>query len=113
LPRARGLKPRYEQRDIRKAREGALGLVASPDGREGSIEINQDVSLYAGKFAEGDVVEHRFASGRFGWLQLVKGGLEIGGLIMQPGDGAKIEAESVVAATALAPQTELLLFDLN
>lgn len=113
LPRARGLAPRYEQRDISAARANGLGLVASPDGRDGSIAINQDVSLFAGKFGEGDDIEHRFGPGRFGWLQLVKGGLEVGGLIMQPGDGAQIEYERLFTAKALATDTEVLLFDLN
>lgn len=112
-PRARGLKPRYEQRDISASREAGLGLVASGDGRDGSMAINQDASLYAGKFGEGATVRHTFAPGRFGWLQLVKGGLEVGGLIMQPGDGARIADETEFTALALAPVTELLLFDLN
>lgn len=113
LPDRRGHAPRYEQREIGAARDGGLALVASGDGRDGSIRIHQDVALYASRLKDGDAVEHRFAPGRFGWLQLVKGGLEIGGLVMQPGDGARIEGETVLDAKALADGTEFLLFDLN
>ncbi|MBY0422187.1 MAG: pirin family protein [Parvularculaceae bacterium] len=113
LPNARGLAPRYEQREIGAARVGGLALVASGDGRDGSIRINQDVALYASLSKEGDVVEHRFGPGRHGWLQLVRGGLEIGGLVMQPGDGARMSDETVLSVKALADETEFLLFDLN
>lgn len=113
LPHTRGLAPRYEQRDIRASRDGGLALVASPDGRDGSIRINQDAALYAATLAEGAVIRPALGPGRFGWLQLVKGGLEVGGLIMQAGDGAKIEDVDAFEAQALAPGTELLLFDLN
>lgn len=113
LPNARGLAPRYEQRTIGPARDGGLAVVASGDGRDGSIRINQDVALHAAVLKDGEVVEHRFRPGRYGWLQLAKGGLEIGGLMMQPGDGARIENESVLSVKALVDGTEFLLFDLN
>ncbi len=112
LPDAADYKPRYEQRAFGDARRGALALVASGDGREGSIKINLSTDVYAGVLDEGAVVGRRLAAGRFGWLQLAKGGLEIGGGVMQAGDGAKISDERVIAAKALAPETEFLLFDL-
>lgn len=112
LPDAADRRPRYEQKDFRDARRGALALVASGDGRDGSIKINQSTDVYASILDEGAIFEHRFAPGRFGWLQLAAGGLEIGGVIMQAGDGAKISDERVIAAKALAPETEFLLFDL-
>lgn len=112
LPNARNLKAGYAQKAFGDERNGVFRLVASPDGREGSLAINQDASLYASVLAEGDEIEQRFAPGRYGWLQVAKGGVEIGGAIMQAGDGAKIEAEKIVSLKALAPKTELLLFDL-
>jgi len=112
LPNAKNLKPGYAQKAFGAERDGVLRLVASRDGREGSLKINQDVSLYASILDEGAEVEHRFAKGRYGWLQVARGGLEVGGAMMQAGDGAKIDAESVLHLKALAPRTELLLFDL-
>lgn len=111
LPNVKGAEPRYEERTIGDARNGALKLVASPDGRDGSFAIRQDASLYASVVKEGETLTHRFGAGRYGWLQVAKGGVEIGGLAMQPGDGAKIADEEEISFTALA-DSEILLFDL-
>jgi hypothetical protein len=113
LPDAANHKPRYEQKTFGEERRNRLRLVASPTGSDGSIAINQDASVYASVLDEGQSIEHRFGPGRYGYLQLAKGGLEIGGLTMQAGDGAKISDEALVTAKALAPDTEFLLFDLN
>lgn len=113
LPNARGHKARYEQRDFGDARRGRLLPVATPDGRDGSIAVNQDALLYASVLDEGVEARHEFAADRYGWLQLARGGLEIGGVMMQPGDGAKIAGERLLDVKALAPDTEFLLFDLG
>lgn len=110
-PNVRGAKPRYEERRIGDARNGALKLIASPDGRDDSFQIRQDAELYASVVKEGESLSHRFGPGRYGWLQVARGGVEIGGLIMHAGDGAKIEAEDEVSFKALA-DSEILLFDL-
>jgi redox-sensitive bicupin YhaK (pirin superfamily) len=112
LPNAKGLKAGYAQKSFGDERNGVFRLVASPDGRDGSLTINQDASLYASVLTEGDEIEHPLAKGRYGWLQVAKGGVEIGGAIMQAGDAAKIEDEKAVSLKALAPKTELLFFDL-
>lgn len=111
LPNVKGAAPRYEERTIGDARNGALKLVASPDGRDGSFAIRQDASLYASVVKQGETLTHRFGPGRYGWLQVAKGGVEIGGLVMQPGDGAKIADEEEISFAALA-DSEILLFDL-
>ncbi len=112
LPDATGHTPHYEERRISAARDGGLALVASGDGREGSIQIHQDTNLYASVIKQGETLTHKFAPGRYGWLQVAKGGLELPeGAIMQAGDGAKIEDQETVSFTALA-DSEILLFDL-
>ena len=111
LPNVRGAEPRYEERRIGDARNGALKLVASPDGRDDSFRIRQDAELYASVVGEGETLSHRFAPGRYGWRQVARGGVEIGGLTMQAGDGAKIEGEEDVSFKALE-DSEILLFDL-
>lgn len=112
LPNARGLKPGYAQKAFGDERNGVLRLVASGDGRHGSLKINQATDLYASVLDENAEVEHRFAPGRYGWLQVAKGGVEIAGATMQAGDGARIENEDALKLKALAPKTEILLFDL-
>jgi len=111
LPNAKGLKPGYAQKAFGDERGGVFRLVASPDGREGSLKINQDTALYASLLEDGAEIEHSLQEGRHGWLQVARGGVEIGGAIMQAGDGAMIEGETLLRLKALAP-AELLLFDL-
>lgn len=111
LPDQRGGAPRYEERSLGDETKGSLKLIASADGRNGSFAIRQDAELYAAKIGEGETLSHKFGAGRYGWLQVAKGGVEIGGLTMQAGDGARIEAEADVAFKALA-DSEILLFDL-
>lgn len=111
LPNVKGAPPRYEERVIGDARNGALKLIASPDGRDGSFAIRQDASLYASVVKEGETLTHRFGPDRYGWLQVARGGVDIGGLTMQPGDGAKIAGEKEISFAALA-DSEILLFDL-
>lgn len=112
VPDGKGHAPRYEERKLVSEAGKGFELIASGDGRHGSIHIHQDVSLYAAKLAEGAVAEHHFGDGRYGWLQVAKGGVELPqGSIMQAGDGAVIKGEPSVALKALA-DSEILLFDL-
>ncbi len=113
LPDRAGHKPGYAQKAFGDERRGALRLVASGDGRDGSLKINQPTDVYVSILGEGATLEHRLRPGRHGYLQLAKGGIEIGGLAMQAGDGAKISDEAVLSVKALAPETEFLLFDLS
>ena len=111
-PDKKGATPRYEERKIGDAREGELALIASADGRDGSFKIHQDADLYAARVREGESLAHAFKPGRFGWLQIAKGGVELPeGSIMQGGDGAKIERAEKISFKALA-DAEVLLFDL-
>ena len=112
VPNETGGAPRYEERKISQAREGAFALVASKDGRDGSFAIRQDADLYASTVAQGQSLSQEISPERYGWLQVAKGGIELpGGSVMQAGDGAKIEGESNIAFTALA-DSDILFFDL-
>src|SRR5690606_33087292 len=92
-------------------RRGALRLVASRDGRDGSVVINQDVSMYATLLEVGQTVEHGIAPGRHVWVQIVRGRVRLGELELSEGDGAALTGEDRVALEALEA-AELLLFDL-
>jgi redox-sensitive bicupin YhaK (pirin superfamily) len=112
LPAGRGLPAGYEQKHFSEDdRRGRLRLVASPDGAEGSVRIQQDARLYAGLLAPGDAVTHRFA-GRKGWLHLARGAAELGGTALAAGDGVAIDGEQEVAISSRAGG-EILLFDLG
>lgn len=112
LPESEGLKPGYEQKLFApEEKQGRLRLVASRDAREGSLTIHQDVSLYDGILSAGESIEHKFETGRNGWLQVVRGSLDVNGQKLNAGDGAAISAEDSLRITA-ADESEVLLFDL-
>jgi redox-sensitive bicupin YhaK (pirin superfamily) len=110
LPERHGITPSYEQKAFPASeREGKLRLVASHDGREGSLTIHQDVDLYTTTLA-GDEVSFAFRDGRAGWVQVTRGSVTLNGQPLQAGDGAAIEEEQRVT---VAGDGEVLLFDLN
>ena len=111
LPEREGIKPGYEQKTFPETeRQGQLRLVASPDAREGSLEIHQDVDLFASTLRDGKAVAHEFRPNRYGWLQVARGSVDVNGKKLNAGDGAAIEGERSIA---LRGNGEVLLFDLN
>jgi redox-sensitive bicupin YhaK (pirin superfamily) len=112
LPAKNGIEPSYEQKTFEAAAlQGGLRLVASPDGREGSLSVNTDALLYAGRFGAGDEAKLPLAPGRHGWVQVVRGEVRLNGKELAEGDGAALSEEAAVALTALS-QSEVLVFDL-
>jgi hypothetical protein len=112
LPEREGLPPSYEQKHFPAAeRTGALRLVASPDGRSGSIRIHQDVELYATLLGAGDTVEHALRPGRHAWLQVARGSCELNGVPLEAGDGAAVSGETALRIRG-SGDAELLLLDL-
>jgi redox-sensitive bicupin YhaK (pirin superfamily) len=112
LPDRKGVKPGYAEKSYARAATGKLHLVASKTGRDGSIPINQDAELYLGKLATGETIAQVLGAKRHGWLQLIKGELNVNGTKLQPGDAAAIKETEKVILTAAA-DAEFLLFDLN
>jgi redox-sensitive bicupin YhaK (pirin superfamily) len=93
-------------------RQGILKLIASPDGRQGSLSIQQDVQMYSAFTHKGNHLIHGLEPGRSAWLQVVKGEITMNDLTLQTGDGAGLSNETSVSFTAQRP-TEILLFDLT
>ena len=114
LPEKRNLQPSYEQKEFgTEEKTGQLRLIASRGGDDGSVHINQDVKVFAAVLAKGDAVSHDLSDGRYGWIQLISGSLEVNGETLQAGDGAAISDETAVAIKSLDDKAEFLLFDLN
>ena len=110
LPERHGITPGYEQKAFPAAeRDGRLRLVASRDGRDGSLTIHQDADLYTVTLRDGASVTQDFRPGRYGWVQVARGTVTVNGKPLTAGDGAAIEAESRVT---IAGDGEVLLFDL-
>jgi redox-sensitive bicupin YhaK (pirin superfamily) len=112
LPDRDGRAPEYEERKVDfLATHGAWQLLASSDGRQGSLTVHQDVSLWSTSLSEGEAVSYDLAQGRNAWLQVVRGGVALNGHTLNAGDGAAVSAErrlEIVGAGA----AEVLLFDL-
>ena len=112
LPDRQGLPPRYDQKTFAEAeKRGRLRIVASPDGRDGSVVIHQDAEIFASLLAPGAQVTHTLRPGRRGWVQAVRGAIEINGETLNAGDGAAVSPEPTLAVTA-REDAEILLFDL-
>jgi redox-sensitive bicupin YhaK (pirin superfamily) len=112
-PSATGLEPSMEKRRFRAAqRRGAPCLVASPDGRGGSLRIHQDALIYSALLDPGQHVVHELATGRRAWLHVVKGEVVLGQELLLRGDGAGITGERAVSFTARTA-SEVLLLDLG
>jgi redox-sensitive bicupin YhaK (pirin superfamily) len=92
-------------------RKGILKLIASPDGKEASLKIQQDVQMYSTLIHKGNHMIHELKPGRSAWLHVVKGRILMNELYLQAGDGAGFSGERAVSFTAQEP-TEILLFDL-
>ncbi|MFO1324384.1 MAG: pirin family protein [Burkholderiales bacterium] len=113
IPARAGIAPRYAQKTFPDAdKRGRLRLIGSPDGRDGSVVIHQDVQLFAALLADGETVSHALAPGRKGWLQVARGAAALNGHAMAAGDGAALDDEPGISVTAKQDGTEILLFDL-
>jgi redox-sensitive bicupin YhaK (pirin superfamily) len=113
LPDREGHEPGYEQKAFsEESRSNRLRLVASPDGAEGSVSLNQDVRLYSALLEPGRTVSHEPAPGRHAWLQVARGAVELNGHRLWAGDGAAVSDEPRLQISGVEP-SEVLLFDLN
>jgi redox-sensitive bicupin YhaK (pirin superfamily) len=102
----------YEQKPFATSeKRGRLRLIASPNGAEGSVTIHQDARLYASILSPSEEVMHHVETGRFEWLQIGRGSVDLNGQTLKHGDGAAISDEQKLTIKA-AEDSELLLFDL-
>jgi redox-sensitive bicupin YhaK (pirin superfamily) len=112
LPHTVGLEPSYEQKAFSEdERRSQLRLIASEDGREGTVQVHQDVSLFASILPAGEEVEHAMNPQRYAWLQVARGAVDVNGERAAHGDGIVAIGESTLRIRA-AEDAELLLFDL-
>lgn len=112
LPERTGLPPSYEQRAFPTAeKQGKLRLVASRDGRDGSVTIHHAVNLYATLLAPGEAVTHHLTSDHHAWIQVARGSIMLNDIALFAGDGAAVSEETRLAVTA-TDHAEVLLFDL-
>jgi quercetin 2,3-dioxygenase len=112
LPHTLELEPGYEQKAFTDdERRGQLRLIASEDGRDGSVLVHQNVSLFASILNAGQEVAHTMNATRYAWIQVARGSIEVNAEKAAQGDGAIAVGESDLAIRA-EEDAELLLFDL-
>jgi len=112
FPDKRGYKPVYDQKHFDEAeKSGALRLVASPDGRDGSVRIRQDNELYAAVLAPGEVARHELKADRHAYVQVARGSIALNGKKLETGDGAAISSEKSLELRGV-DKAEVLVFDL-
>jgi redox-sensitive bicupin YhaK (pirin superfamily) len=111
-PNVTGIPPSYEQKTFETpSKRGQLRRVASPDGRDGSVTIHADASLYAGLFDGEETATLALDPSRKAYVHLIRGALSVNGQALQGGDAALIEQESALSLTQ-ARDAEVLVFDL-
>jgi len=103
--------PRYAEKELGEPTIGKLQLIASNDGREGSVAIRQNADVYRGIFGEQDEQTLSVGVGHRQWIQLISGELRVGSETLQMGDGCGIEGETSLSLHAVA-SSHFLVFDL-
>ncbi|EPL6454736.1 MULTISPECIES: pirin family protein [Providencia] len=109
IPEKTGIEPRYEQKRF-DSLDGKQ-LVLSPDARDGSLKVYQDMELWRWALPVNDVHTHEIAEKRVVWIQVVKGTVEINGQKASTSDGLAIWEETSLTIKA-DEDSEILLFDL-
>lgn len=111
-PSVKGLAPSYEEWHRPEPTEATgLRLVASPDGRDGSLTIHQDAFVYLAGLGEGEPVEHTIETGRHAWVQVLRGSISVGDDVLKAGDGAAI-SEALGVTMRGEADAEVMVFDL-
>ena len=113
LPSQTNIAPGYEQKHFdAAAKRGRLVLVASSDGREGSVTIHADASLRAGLFTGNERAELALDPQRLAYVHLVRGALTVNQQALQAGDALRLQHESTLVIEG-GEDAEVLVFDLQ
>jgi redox-sensitive bicupin YhaK (pirin superfamily) len=112
LPNVHNTTPSYQQKSVSiEDKRDRLCLVASPDGREGSLVIKQDANVYLSSLARGQRLDYAIPEQRHCWMQLMSGRVELEGNILEAGDGVCVSDETDLVVVAM-DDSEFMLFDL-
>ena len=110
-PKRAGITPSYEQKHFApEEKRGRLRLIASPDGRDGSVSMNQDALLYAGLFDGDERARLQLAPGRKGYVHVARGRVTVNGQLLSAGDALRTDGETITIERGEAG--EVLVFDL-
>jgi redox-sensitive bicupin YhaK (pirin superfamily) len=111
-PNVSNIEPSYEQKEFAdEEKRGRLRLVASPDGRDGSLRIHQDANVFLSVVSDNTEIKHSVPANRYAWLQLLSGGVTVNGHSLASGDGVAISDEPAIVIQG-NEESEFMLFDL-
>ncbi len=111
-PSRRGVAPGYEEKNFDAAsKRGRLRLIASPDGREGSVAIHQDALVYAALLDGAETATHALAPGRLAYVHVARGEVTASGQKLRAGDALKATGEREIRLEA-GREAEVIFFDL-
>jgi redox-sensitive bicupin YhaK (pirin superfamily) len=112
-PSVKGATPRYQQQHFSaEQKRGALRLVLSPDGTDGSLQLRQDARVYAGLLDGADTASVELAENRFAYVHVARGSVTVNGVRLGEGDGARIRNERTLSFSE-GDDAEVLVFDLR
>jgi quercetin 2,3-dioxygenase len=112
-PARTGTQPRYQQSHFgADAKRGALRLVISPDGANGSLEVQQDTRVYAGLFDGDESAQLELAPNRYAYIHVARGSINVNGVEFSEGDGARVRNEELLTFSQ-GKDAEVLVFDLR
>jgi quercetin 2,3-dioxygenase len=113
VPDTRGLRPTYGQKVFdRDAAKRSFVLLASKDGREGTIQVQQDVNVWMTQLGTGERRELPLARGRHAWIHMARGAASVNGTPLREGDGAGVSGEEAIQL-AEGDRAEVMVFDLK
>ncbi len=110
-PEGKGLPPRYAEKSLRDAKPGALHLVTSRTGRDGSLRINQDADLWLARLQPGDHITHTLRPGRRAWIHVAEGEVMLNDTELRDGDAVALDGGDSVELQGVKP-AQVLLFDI-
>lgn len=112
-PEKQGLTPGYQERSfVPKKENNGLALIASEDGRNNSLSINQNASVFLAALEPGQETTHLLKADRGAWVQVLRGSLEVNSTSLAEGDGAAMREEGAIVLRANSA-AEVMLFDLK
>ncbi|MDO9236068.1 MAG: pirin family protein [Aquabacterium sp.] len=113
VPNVRGATPRYQQVHFDEAQKrGQLRLIVSPEGDAGSLSVHQDARMYAGFFDKDESATLEVKPGRYLYIHVARGSIDINGTRFGGGDGARVREEQLLTLSK-GEQAEVLVFDLR
>lgn len=112
LPRTLRLKPSYEQKKINPV-TNSFQLIASPQGGDDTVTIQQDVRILSGRVEAGKTIHMDLNPRRRAWVQVARGALKVNDLELSAGDGLKVIHEPKLTFAGIDPLSEVILFDLD